>query len=135
MVKGILDKSINTIPAPKERFKTIVKETDSIFILNFDYFFFVNINHPKVNPIFREWKEKNIQPYYFPLSNSERWSFEEEFVDACKRENIKIPDNINFYFQPKLRELLREMEDNYIQCRMNWEVARWCCEQKIIKLM
>ena len=103
----------------------------SLFVFNDEYYYFININNPEVVGEYNAYKRENGIPYTHPLGNLARWEFEERYVKALKSKGIYIPPRVNFYFQPHIREKLRELDDSFRSGRMSWDMARFVFETEI----
>ena len=52
------------------------QKEESIYCFNNPYGFHLNINHPKINELYRRYKAWKGYPPHFPLSDKERREFE-----------------------------------------------------------
>lgn len=59
----------------------VVKETDSIYVPFNKYGFMIDINHPVVNEVYREYK-KEIGELLFPITNEQRFEFEKRVMNG-----------------------------------------------------
>ncbi|HIR02540.1 MAG TPA: hypothetical protein IAD34_00515 [Candidatus Scatovicinus merdipullorum] len=55
-------------------------EHNSIWALDNPYTYRVNINHPKIQPLFERYKQWKGVPIWCPLSDSERFEFERYII-------------------------------------------------------
>lgn len=103
----------------------------SVFIFDFDFYFFININNPGTKRLYDRYKEEKNIPFAHPLSNNERWEFEERYVKKLLLNNCYIPPQVQFYFQPEIRAKLRELDENFRSGRMSWNMAHFVFETEL----
>ena len=63
-------------------------KNNSIFLFNNPLNFNININHPLINPFYRRYKEWKGLSIKFPISNKERFEFENYLIHSKEFKTI-----------------------------------------------
>ena len=77
--------------------ESMKNKNNSIFLFNNPLGFKININHELINPLYRSYKEWKGLSNQFPISNKERFEFEnylihsKEFKTILKQTGETIP--------------------------------------------
>ena len=64
------------------------KNSDSIYLIDNPYGFQININHPKINVLYRRYKEWKGLSRNEPISNKQRFEFETYIIELLKKKKV-----------------------------------------------
>lgn len=65
-----------------------MKSPENIYLISHPYGYQINIGHPKIDPLYRRYKERNGIPPWCALSDDERMKFESYIFELIKKHEV-----------------------------------------------